>query len=116
VKVAGLLFRGRTPLAPVEAPADDRLKEHMVGDPRHADPETEVDLPLRRDIQIERRNKLLCLIRERIESSYRSETTVVLQAESYDLGEVPRDLRIGREFPSSPGLGTGIGLLESGID
>src|SRR5271157_362761 len=109
-------LRARMPLAPIEAPADDRLKQHMVGDPRHANPETEVDLPLRRDIQIECRNKLLCLIRERIESSDRSKSTVVLQAESHHLAEVPRDLRVRRKLPPSPCLGTGIGLLESGID
>src|SRR5271166_3908435 len=99
-RLRAFLLRRRAPLAPIEAPANDRFKQHMVGGPRHANPQTKVDLPLRRNIQIECRNKLLRLIREGIEPSDRSETAVVLQTEGHGLGEVPRDLRVRRELPT----------------
>src|SRR5271165_232476 len=76
-------------LAPVKPAPDDRLEQHMVGGPRHANPNSEVDLPFRRNVQVERRNELLRLIGEGIESRDRAETTVILQPEGHGFGEVP---------------------------
>src|SRR5271165_6894271 len=103
-------------LAPVESPADDRLEQHMVSAASHANPEPEVDLPLRRHVQIKRRNELLRLITEGIESSDWAKTAVILQPERNDLAEIPRDLRVGRKLPSSPGLRACISLLKCRID
>src|SRR5208283_4552975 len=110
------LLRGRMWLAPIEAPADDRLKQHMVSGLRYANPEPEVDLPLRRHVQIKRRNKLLRLIRERIEPSDWAETAVILQAKRNHLGKAPRDLRVGSKLPSSPRFWTCVSLLQCRID
>src|SRR5208283_5550355 len=45
-----LPFRFLARLAPVKPAPDDRLEKHVIGGPRHPDPEPEVDLPLRRDV------------------------------------------------------------------
>src|ERR1035438_7098854 len=104
------------PLAPFESSADDRLHQHVVRPASYAHADSKVDLPLRRNIQIERGHELLRLARERIEFSNRPQTTVVFKAEGHDLGEVPGDLRVRSELPPASSLGPGVGFLECRID
>src|ERR1039457_2695423 len=104
------------PPAPLEASTDDGLDQHVVRPASYAHPDSKVDLPLRRNIQIERGHELLRLARERVEFSDWSQTTVVFETEGHDLGEVPRDLRVRSELPSPSSFGPGVSLLERGVD
>src|ERR1019366_253213 len=94
-----LLRRSRTRLAPLESAADDRLHQHVVCAAGHAHAHSKIDFPLPRDIQIECRNELLRLARERIEFSDRPQAAVVFQTEGHDVGEVPGNLRVPERTP-----------------
>src|ERR1017187_7212852 len=104
------------PPAPLEPAANDRLHQHVVRPASYAHTDSKVDLPLRRNIQIERGHELLRLARERIEFSDRPQTAVVFQAEGHDLGEVPGNLCVGSELPSPSTFGPGVSLLERRVD
>src|ERR1035438_3037674 len=110
------LARGRAPLAPFEPAADDRLHQHVVCPAGYAHADSKIDLPLRRNVQVECRNELLRLARERIEFSDRPQTTAVFQAEGHSVGEGPGDLRVRSELPSPFGFGPGVGFLERRVE
>ncbi len=48
--------------APVETPAEDALDDPVIGRRGWSDADAEIDLPLRRDIEIDRRKDLLLLV------------------------------------------------------
>src|ERR1039458_2785001 len=104
------------PPAPLESSADDGLDQHVVRPASYAHTDSKVDLPLRRNIQIERRHELLRLAGEGREFSDWPQTTVVFKAEGHDLDEVPRDLRVRSELPSPSSFGPGVGFLERRVD
>src|ERR1035441_1981775 len=104
------------PLAPFESSANDRLHQHVVRPASYAHADSKVDLPLRRNIQIERGHELLRLAREGVEFSDWSQTTVVFETEGHDVGEVPGDLRVRSELPSPSSFGPGVGFLERRVD
>src|SRR3974390_2557661 len=104
------------PFRPVEAAADDGFGEHVIGAGGYAHANSEIDLPFRRHVQIERRHELLRLQRERIEVTDRTPATVILQTKRNDLGEVPRDFGVGREAPLLIGGQPDNAAVEGGVD
>ena len=82
---------------PGESPAEDALDDQMVSGSGRADPNSEVEFPLRPQIEINGREQLLLLILQRIEAVQRSGGCVVFQPCGNSFCEIVADLCIGRE-------------------
>jgi len=57
----------------IEAISQNHFGNQVVGCARDTDAETEIDLPLRRNIQVNRRKNLVLLLRDGIESCHRTD-------------------------------------------
>ena len=87
-------------VGPGETAAHNALNDQVVGGAGDADSDTEVELPVRRKIQIDGGEELLLLVVEAIEIRDRSQSSVVFQPECDLLGKVVADFGIGREGPA----------------
>src|SRR5580698_4453151 len=76
----GALRTARAVMRPIEAPADNPFYDEVIGARRGADSYTEINLPVRRHVQINRREELLLLIVERIKTTQRSIGGIVFEA------------------------------------
>src|SRR5258708_39683235 len=85
-------------MSPGKPSADDALDDQVVGGSGYAHADAKVDLPLGRDVQIDRRNNLLLLLRDRIEAGHRAQRAVILQAAADHLREIVRYLYVRREL------------------
>src|SRR4051794_25860685 len=90
----------------LESVPDDRLYNQPVCTPSHPQSSPKVDLPVGRDVQVDRRKELLFLLRQRVKVADRSQAAVVLQATGNLLRKVVAELHIGREVPAFIGVGS----------
>ena len=96
-------------LREIETPADDELEEEAIGRVRQADGRPHVELPVRRQVEVEGRDDLML-------GGPRAERPVVLDAQSDLLGDVVADLCVGREDETRGSVGARQGLLERRTD
>src|SRR5271155_2483964 len=85
-------------MRPIEPPLKDGFHNQMIGTGRHSNAYTEVDLPVRRHIQIYRRKKLLLLIVERKDAGDWPVRSVILQAARNIFVEVIAEFRVRRKL------------------
>src|SRR6267142_5643967 len=103
-------------MSPAKSSADDALDDQVVGGPGHADADAKVDLPLGRNVKIDRRDNLLLLLRARIEAGHRAERAVILQAAADHLRKIVRNLDVGRELEALAHIRTMQGLIDGRIE
>src|SRR5271166_539996 len=88
----------RSMMRPIESPPEDAFHDQMVSAGGHADSYTEIDLPVRRHIQVYRRKKLLLLVMQRIDVPDWPVGSVILQAARNIFVEVIAEFRIRRKL------------------
>src|SRR5262249_43705107 len=103
-------------LTPAKAPSNDAFDNQVIGGPRESPADAEVQFPLGRDVQVDRREDLLLLVGNWIEISDRPQRAVVLQAAGYFLRKVIRHFGIGREDPAFIDIHAMQRLIDSGIE
>src|SRR5580692_2669762 len=84
-------------MRPGKAPPNNAFNDQVVGGPRGADAHAKVELPLRAEIDVDRRKELLLLIFQRVEAGERTVRRVVFQPARNLLGEIVTDLHVGRK-------------------
>src|SRR5580700_4141708 len=84
-------------MRPGKAPPNNAFNDQVVGGPRGADAHAKVELPLRAEIDVDRRKELLLLIFERVEARERTVRRVVFQSARNLLGEIVTELHVGRK-------------------
>src|SRR5579863_649211 len=82
---------------PGKTPTNNALNNQMIGGSSRADADTEVELPVWPQIEINRGDKLLLLIVEGAEIRDRSVRSVILKAACDSSCEVVAEFEIGRE-------------------
>src|SRR5271167_635434 len=82
---------------PGEAPPEDAFDDQVIGGRGCADADSEVELPLRPQIEVNGRNELLLLIVEWTEIRDRPPGTVVFQPSGNSLGDVVTEFEVWRE-------------------
>src|SRR5579859_5294715 len=87
----------------------------MIGGMRGSDADSEVKLPLRREVDVNAGEKLLLLISERVESGQWSISRVILQPASNFLCEIVAEFHVGREPHTLIHAGTVKGPVQRGI-
>src|SRR5271156_1674187 len=103
-------------LSPIEAPAEDTFHNQVVGTSGRADTNTDIDLPLGRNVEIGYGEDLLLLIVKRVEGADAAIICVVFQPAADDRGEVITDFCRRREANPSLGIGTVPSPLQRRID
>src|SRR6478672_13068777 len=88
----------------------------MVRRARYSPSHSKINFPVRRDIQVNGREKLLLLLRNGIKAADGPQRSVVFQAASNDFGEIVRHLCVGRKFKTLADIITVQGLIDSGIE
>src|SRR5207247_2676922 len=84
----------------IEAIPQDHLGDKMVRAAGHPHTHAEVELPFRREVQVDGRKDLLLLVPQRVEACNRTERAVVFESGG-DLGiEIVAELEVGRELES----------------
>src|SRR6266853_3348402 len=86
----------------MKAAADDRLEDEVVGGAGQAEADAGVELPFRRDVQVDRGEDLLLALSRRVETGERAVRAVVLDAEVDLAGDVERHRDVGRELRRGP--------------
>jgi hypothetical protein len=93
-----LLVLGVVPFvfaSPSETSADDAFHDQAIAGVVGLEADAEVQLPLGRNIEINRREELVILSSQRKKFGGWSERTIVFQSAGDLLGEVVADLRVG---------------------
>src|SRR4051794_14367490 len=103
-------------LAPVEPPSHDQLEDPAIRSRRSPDPHTEIDLPVRRDIQIHSGKYHLLLIVKRQDVAEASIIAVILHPAGYHLREVPAQLHPRRKVHPILHAGPVKGALERRVN
>src|SRR5438874_4833808 len=83
--IRGCRGRYRRPL-PGKSSADDAFHDQVIRRASSANAHAEVNFPLRRYIYIDRREKLLLLVAQRIKIPTRPESAIVFQAATHHFG------------------------------
>ena len=86
--------------APVEATAYYALHDQVIVGAGCADADAEIEFPVGRQVQVNRREELLVLVSEGIEIADRAQRAVVFEATRNFLGEVETYLGVRRETPT----------------
>src|SRR5581483_11688852 len=103
-------------LLPAEPIAEDHLHQQVVGAAGGADADTEVELPLRAEVEVDGGHDLVLLLAQRVEVADGSQPAVVLQAKRRALRHVEAELRVRREL-KAPLLGRSAErFLQGGIE
>ena len=84
--------------APVQATADNHFHQQMIGPVGDSYPDSEVELPIRPEIQVNGGDDLLLLLADRIEAPHRTKRAVILDSRVDLLGDVIADLDVGRKL------------------
>lgn len=107
---------GKISRSEVKPIAQNALQDQAVCTAGHSNSNAEIDLPLRRKIQVDSRKDLLFLLCERVETRNRPESAVVFQAPG-DFGrEVVTELEIRRKLKTLVDAKPVEGLVEGGIE
>src|SRR5438477_2739583 len=85
-------------MLPTKPAPDYAFDDQMICRAGSADADSEIELPLGRDVQIDRREELLLLLGHGIESGNWAKSAIILQAAAHHLGEIVRDFKIRREL------------------
>jgi hypothetical protein len=101
---------------PAETPAYDPLHNQVIGRTGSSHSNSEVDLPLRRKVQIGCEEELLLLIAKRVKSAGISMHPLVLNTGIDPLCEVKAHFDIGRKGDAIPYSGTVTGMIEGRIE
>src|ERR1700674_3866578 len=103
-------------VGPGEAPPEDALDNQMIGGSGCADADSEVELPLRPQIEVNRRNELLLLLVEWIEDRDRSVPRVIFQPASDSFGEIIARLHVGGKHYALMNAGAVKRAVERGVE
>src|SRR5215471_7122449 len=87
-------------MGPGESPAYDALYDQVIGGTGCADPDSEIELPLGGEVDVDGREELLLLFSQGVEPAQRPERRVVLEPARNFPGYVVAHLEIGRKLHS----------------
>src|ERR1700722_18009245 len=103
-------------MRPVEAAPHNSLHDQVIGGRGYSHTYPEVDLPIRRNIQIDRRKKLLLLIVEGVEITQTPIVGIVFESARYVFVEVITELRAGSKTNPLRNVLPMKRSFESGVD
>jgi len=86
-----------SPGSEIKAITQNHFGNQVVGRARETDTEAEIDLPLRSDIQINRRENLVLLLRDRIESRDWADRTVIFQTSRDFRSQIVAEFEVRRK-------------------
>src|SRR5690349_1956040 len=81
----------------IETVAENHLGKQMIRRARHTNTHAEINFPFGREVQVNRRKDLLLLLADRVETRYRTQRAIILDAPCNLLGEIVAEFEIGRE-------------------
>src|ERR1700691_78502 len=88
---------GAGPRSEIKAITKNHLGNQVVGCSRESYAKSKIDLPLRCDIQINRRENLVLLLRNGIEACHRPDRAVIFQTSRNFRCEIVAEFEIGRK-------------------
>src|SRR6266436_9827086 len=84
----------------LETPPQDELDQQVVCAPREAESNAKIELPLGREIQVERWKKLMLLLADFAETANFPEVAIILHPRGDESGQVVTDFDAWREIPA----------------
>src|ERR1700720_3977026 len=110
------VWKGAVPSEASKAPAPDLLEKKSVRRVGQSDRGAEIELPFWRDVEVERRNDLMLLLRAGIKLRHRPERPVVLDSDRDHARDVVARLEVRRELEAPAGVGAVDSLVDRRIE
>src|SRR5262249_35669052 len=103
-------------LLPTESSPNDPFDDQMVGGAGQSPTDAEIDLPVRRNIQIDRGKNLLLLLSDRIKVADRPQSPVVFQAAGDYFGKIVGNFSIRGKLEALADVDTMKRLVDGRIE
>src|SRR5882672_5314516 len=115
---ARCLLPGCEPVEPgewnSESASKNQLYHEIIGAAGQPNANPEIELPVRRKVQVERREDLVLLLFPIVEVAGRAEGAVILHPDGNELRDVETDFGAGSEIEAGGGVQAMDGFLEAG--